>query len=464
MNESARKNLKKWALFSIRWGIAVVGVWFVLSKITWYDQVLALITPSNIPVAVTLAAPADDDSASFQVIDHGAARAIPREQVVNEPDAKSVIVDGSPRKLLGLDLIGPEGEKTVARFLVMSADGASGQWVTPDHVKQGPGGYQLAVPHPRVITGVVTMTRQAQPSLLWASIFVFPVTFVITAIRWHALLKVLDVHLTVARTFVLNMVGAFYNTFMPGSTGGDLFKAFYVARQTHHRTRAVMSVLVDRIVGLLALIILGGVMATAQWKTPECRSVAIGSALICFCVAASLTIFYNKTLSRLFLLDALIKRLPMQKQVKNAIETMHIYGRRPVLLAVALLVSFPVHMVVVLSAMLAGMAFHLPIPLWYYWTVVPVVVLSGAIPISPQGAGVMEAFALLLTHPLGVTVAQAVALTMSIRLVQILWNLTGGIFVLTDNFHLPTPAEEKKIEEEDQDEPPQKAATQVPAV
>ena len=93
----------------------------------------------------------------------------------------------------------------------------------------------------------------------------------------------------------------------------------------------------------------------------------------------------------------------------------------------------------------------------------PVVVLSGAIPISPQGAGVMEAFALLLTRPLGVTVAQAVALTMSIRLVQILWNLTGGIFVLTGGFHTPSQAEQKKIADEDQDDPPAQTPAPAPA-
>ena len=43
----------------------------------------------------------------------------------------------------------------------------------------------------------------------------------------------------------------------------------------------------------------------------------------------------------------------------------------------------------------------------YYWAVVPVIALVGAIPISPQGAGVMEFFTVLLTKGQGVTVSQA---------------------------------------------------------
>jgi hypothetical protein len=132
-------------------------------------------------------------------------------------------------------------------------------------------------------------------------------------------------------------------------------------------------------------------------------------------------------------------------------ESLDLYGRRPGTILLALIGSIPVHMVVVSSAMFCGMAFHLPIARTYYWTVVPVIVLSGSIPISPQGAGVMEAFGFVLLHPRGVSVTQVVALTMSIRLVQILWNLTGGIFVLKGGFDIPTETQLQQAEADDED-------------
>jgi hypothetical protein len=101
--------------------------------------------------------------------------------------------------------------------------------------------------------------------------------------------------------------------------------------------------------------------------------------------------------------------------------------------------------------MLAGMALDLPLTGRYYWVVVPVVVLVGAIPISPQGAGVMEFFAILLTRSQNCSVSRAFALTMSIRLVQMLWNLAGGIFVLRGGYHAPTEQEQREIESEGDD-------------
>jgi uncharacterized protein (TIRG00374 family) len=268
------------------------------------------------------------------------------------------------------------------------------------------------------------------------------------------LLKALDINIPLARTFVLNMVGMFYNTIMPlGSSGGDVLKAYYVAKQTHHRTRAVMSVLVDRVVGLLALIILGGTMAAFQSHIRQGRQVAIGSAAIVFVTAVSLIVFYTPALWRYSGLEFIVSKLPKQKQVLGAMETMHIYGKRPGLSIGALLVSFPVHMIVITAAQLCGVAFGLHLSLFYYWMAVPVIVLAAAIPISPQGAGVMEYFAIKLLEPQGVTVGQAFALTMSIRLTQIFWNLAGAAFVIRGGFHKPTQSEQKQVEDEDEDEP-----------
>ena len=60
----------------------------------------------------------------------------------------------------------------------------------------------------------------------------------------------------------------------------------------------------------------------------------------------------------------------------------------------------------------------------------------------------MEFFAILLTRSQGVSVSGAFALTNSIRFVQILWNLTGGIFVLRGGYHAPTEKEQATLEDD----------------
>jgi hypothetical protein len=310
----------------------------------------------------------------------------------------------------------------------------------------------MTVPYPLVDIGLIRLVKQANLTYFIAALLLMPLTYLITSRRWHLLLQAMDIHLTQSRTFVINMVGAFYNTFMPGSTGGDLIKAYYAAKHTTHKVRAVLSVIVDRVIGLLALVLLGGVMASVQWHVPDCRRVAIVCGLLILLTIVGLVVFYHPTWRRLTGLEWLLKKLPMQRHVHHAVEAMELYGKRPLAAGTALVMTFPVHITTIISATLAGMAFGLKMNLLYYWTVVPVLALVGAIPISPQGVGVMESFAVVLTARQGVTVSQAIALAMSIRIAQMLWNLVAGIFVLRGGYHAPTEREQEEMERDD-DEP-----------
>lgn len=448
----------KWLRGFLRWGIAIAGIAIVLSNISLRDRVLALgLNPQNRPVEMKLTESAPERITAATVlrgysIEDGKSVELRRDQLVNRPDRKTVpLKDGSTVSLLAMDLSDESRDVKVRRLLIADNKSPESRWISPADVL---GGFALHVPNPLVDRGVNTMLSRADKRYLWLAVFIFPVVFFLTAFRWQQLLKAIDVIMPFSRTFALNMVGNFYNTFMPGSTGGDLLKAYYASKQTPHRTRAVMSVIVDRVIGLLALVLLGGTMATIQWirfagsndpATRKSMQVAIGSMGIIGVVVFGLSVFYVPLLRRISGLDFILKRLPMQKQVDKAIETMDLYRRRPGLVIGALLITLPVHGTVVVSAMLCGMAFDLPLQWWYYFVAVPVIVLSGSIPISPQGAGVMEFFAIILTRRAGCTIGEAFALTMCIRLVQMIWNLTGGFFVMKGGYHAPTQSEQLEL-------------------
>ncbi len=455
-----QNSARSWSAFLLRWTIAIVGIGYVIWKTPLYDQVTVL-DASMHPVRLTLAQDPPPNFTFVNAIDPQTKqiRRIPAEDLVSAPDRKSVMVQtpggAVSRKLLALRLT-PDLKH--ARELLIERPDGRGQWIGRNQAVA----FRLSVPYPVIDRGLVPMVQNANPLYLWLAILIFPITFIITSLRWHELLRIVGIEMGATKTFVVNMVGAFYNTFMPGSTGGDVLKAYYAAKLApERRTRAVVSVIVDRAVGLLALILLGGTMAgylaysarhapaaeANELVAQKCFQVAIGAVVIIFLVLVALMFLYIPALRQRTGLRFLLKRLPMQKQLDKAKEAMQLYRRRPLMMATTLLVTFPVHMTVIVSATFAGRAFGLPLKPWYYWVVVPVVVLSGSIPISPQGAGVMEFFAILLMRPQGATVSQAFALTMSIRLVQIFWNLTGGIFVARGGYHSPTPKEQEFLQE-----------------
>lgn len=466
---------KKWIKFSVRWGIAVGGILWVLLNISFRDRVLLLDRQTLIPYHAHVLGEANDTDSAFRVEHwsndggerHWMSRQVNRDDLWTRPDLKYAQVrleNGQPHKLELLaaqpaDAQPADGDTDRAAKAIIAKDPATGQVsrVRPDQLAEIT---PLTISSPLVEVGLIRLVREADPAYLLGAIFILPLNYLLTSFRWNVLLRAVNIRLSQARTFVLNMVGAFYNAFMPGTTGGDLIKAYDVSKQTPLRTAAVMSVIVDRGIGLFALIVIGGAMAAYQWDVPDCRRVAKLSAIIIGGVVTSAIVFYTPILRRMTGMNFLLARLPMQRQVRKAVHALEQYGRRPGLTLGALLMAFPVHFAGIMSASMAGHAFGLKLDNLYYWSVVPVIILVGAIPISPQGAGVMEYFAVELTKRHGVTIGQAFALTMSIRLMQMLWNLTGGIFVLRGGFHTPTDAELHELVEDE----PGIAPTPEPAV
>lgn len=445
----------------LRWVIAIVGITYVLWNIRFHDRV-RLLGPDLQIQEVRVWNDAGEKDAAFVVdVDR---RTVGKGQLWTLPDRKTVDIPDAadPRHVRKWKLIAarPKGDlpSPAAQILIEDPDTKQRQVIEPPAAAKDP----IRVTYPLVEVGVSRMVREADWTFLAVAILLMPFSYLLTSYRWHILLKSQLIHIGMARTFVINMVGAFYNSFMPGSTGGDVAKAYYSSKYTEHRTRAVLTVVVDRIIGLLALLVLGGAMAAFQWQVPECRKVAIGAGVIVVGVAVGLVVFYTPALRRGTGLDWLLRRLPMQKQVRNAVHAMELYGKQPMTVFWAFACSFPVHITTILSATMSGQAFHLTLAPLYYWVIVPVLALVGAIPISPQGAGVMEFFAVQLTIHRGVTVAQAVALVMSIRLVSIFWNLLAGIFVLRGGFHAPTAAEQHELEDDDEQDPAITPVTPAP--
>src|SRR5262249_5132501 len=93
------------------------------------------------------------------------------------------------------------------------------------------------------------------------SVVCMGMTLLIGLLRWRMVLAVRGLHLSLARTTEISLVAHFFNSLLLGVTGGDLLKAYYAARETHHRkTEAVVTVVVDRLLGLFAMLLFACLM------------------------------------------------------------------------------------------------------------------------------------------------------------------------------------------------------------
>jgi uncharacterized protein (TIRG00374 family) len=98
----------------------------------------------------------------------------------------------------------------------------------------------------------------AHPGLLMLTWALCVLTIPVAALRWHILLRAQGLKLQLLQTMRIVAVGAFFATFLPGSAGGDLVRGVYIYQASHgRRTSALLSIFIDRLIGLSAFVIFG---------------------------------------------------------------------------------------------------------------------------------------------------------------------------------------------------------------
>lgn len=100
---------------------------------------------------------------------------------------------------------------------------------------------------------------------LFLAALVTVVGLMITFLRWHLLVRAVGLPFKRYDAVRLGLVGYYFNTFLPGSLGGDIFKAYSIAREQNRRTVAVATVVIDRVIGLWALVWFVGIVGGVFW-------------------------------------------------------------------------------------------------------------------------------------------------------------------------------------------------------
>ncbi len=113
------------------------------------------------------------------------------------------------------------------------------------------------------ISQAIQRPLQLRPLLL--TVFIGLAAALLTFVRWYVLVQAQELPFTLWNAIRLGLVGFFFNNFLPGSVGGDLVKAWYIAGEQSRRTVAVSTVLIDRVLGLWALAALVAILGSGFW-------------------------------------------------------------------------------------------------------------------------------------------------------------------------------------------------------
>jgi len=255
--------------------------------------------------------------------------------------------------------------------------------------------------------------------------------------RLQILLRALKIPLSYLRTLKYNCIGYFFNLAFPGGTGGDVVKMFYVAREAPDKKAAVVAaILLDRVMGLLAVVMIAAVAVVATLKTSDKFRPLLPLVLILLLLSAvAIAMILSKDYWKRYAWWARIERL-IPQFVRQMLNALHEYRTHKAVALLALLESLALQLLMCVIAWLFGLALQLNMAWYQYFVMFPILTLVVTIPATPGGLGVTEIVSKEWFDKLGQGNGAGIAFMLLLRISMLCMAVPGLICFFLPGTHI----------------------------
>jgi hypothetical protein len=268
------------------------------------------------------------------------------------------------------------------------------------------------------LAGVVARIHAATAALV---LLVYLSGQLVSATRWHGICRSAGLERPLAGLIRVYFGAMFFNLFAPATFGGDTMRVYALARGGGSRARALATVIMDRVVGLVVLLLIPAAAMAAfgafgwptmiAWLAPLIAAGLVVAPLLAAGPAAGV--------------------LPSRWRERLLGPGLDLW-RSPRVWLRAALWSLLLHAHQLVAAMLLGSALGIDAPWRYYFVFHPLVIVFGALPMSFSGFGIREVgYVWALAELQGVDQASALAFGLCWSTLLVCASLVGGIVVLT---------------------------------
>jgi uncharacterized protein (TIRG00374 family) len=273
---------------------------------------------------------------------------------------------------------------------------------------------------------------------LCAAIVVHLLAFFIMSIRWWLILRLTGEPIQYGNIWDAYYLGLFCNNFLPTSMGGDVVRIAKLASNGISGHQLIFSTLLDRIVGLLSIIVMG--IIGVNFSNSIRHAIDNQTLFFINCLSALAFIFFLAILNtrfRNFTLNLIMTKIKLWNKLNNFIIYCHDNLeslKNNVVISQAVLLSIVSQVLVVCTYYLIGLSIQVEVSFLEYILVVPVVALVSNLPISLGGLGVRESVLVFLMTGTGVDTISAVSISLLYLAILISVTLPGGILLLTSRW------------------------------
>jgi glycosyltransferase 2 family protein len=247
----------------------------------------------------------------------------------------------------------------------------------------------------------------------------------VMVLRWLLLLRASQSPVSWRSAARIYLVSSFVGGFLPAGVGADAVRAYSLTRRTAEPGEAIASVTVDRLLGVLSLVLLGGlgVVLWARLVAPGLQQTVLALAVLIGLGAGGL--FWADQALRAAL-PARWQLSPTGGRLLGLVDALGRYRDRRRALLTVLVLSVGVQLLRIWQAYLLGSGIGIDVGFPYYLVFMPIGLVLLLLPVSVSGFGLPQGAIVWLLQPQGVAEAPAFALSTLIVLTGILGNLPGA--------------------------------------
>lgn len=245
----------------------------------------------------------------------------------------------------------------------------------------------------------------------------------VSALKWGMFLGALAERVSIVRLVRLYLIGYFVNLLMPSYLGGDVVRSLAVGRNMGQHEAFAATVL-ERYTGLIAMLLLGLVFV---WFAPAVPTMVYAAVVLLNLGALVLTVCALSSKSLGFL-----RRLPGTKKLVVSFERLqrafYLARSNRLLLVKTFGLSLVYHCLTVVNTAVAACAVGwCSYGVFDLFSVLPLILLIGALPISPQGLGIQEGAFSYFLGVIGATSEQAIGVAVVLRAKSYVLAVLGGL-------------------------------------
>ena len=291
-----------------------------------------------------------------------------------------------------------------------------------------------------VVSPAAVLAAFHRPGSALAALGLILVGAQLSVLRWHWLLRWQGSPLRLGQVWQISYISWFLGSFLPGAAGGDALRALYVHRECPGtRVPALLTILLDRLLGLAALLLLALGLAAAM--PAQVLAQPVLAALVGLAAAGLMAMLLSVPLAAWLhgLLAPLLARWPRLAALAAALveaagEALAGWRSNPSRLVACLGVGLLGHVLVVAAIVLLARGQGVAgLTIGQLGLASTLAVLANHMPLTPGGVGVGEAsFAEIcrLLAPGGAVAAYG-SVIFTFRLVTLLSYLPGAVALLT---------------------------------